>query len=94
MSGKEQHEVNRAIQACHHAGLPVIEPDACTCGLRGQLIVLARPDRLLVVWPYRQRCLIHHPHRVGERPGKRNRPDRSRSLTGCKASAPPTTSQA
>jgi predicted RNA-binding protein with PUA domain len=61
MSRDEQDEVNHAIQACRDAGLPVVEPDACTCGLRGQLVVLARPDGLRVVWPYHQRCPIHAP---------------------------------
>jgi hypothetical protein len=89
MSGDHQDQVNRAIQACRHAGLPVVEPDACTCGLRGQLVVLARPDGLRVVWPHSKRCPIHDPRRrAGHRPGKRNRPDRSRSQTAREASTP------
>jgi hypothetical protein len=48
-----------AIQACRDAGLPVVGPDDCTCRLRGQLVVLASPDELRIVWPYDQRCPIH-----------------------------------
>ena len=49
----------RAIRACHHAGLPVVNPGDCTCALRGRLVVLAWPGGLRVVWPYEERCRIH-----------------------------------
>jgi hypothetical protein len=49
----------RAIKACREAGLPVIDPEDCTCGLSGRLVVLAGPDGLRIVWPYQQRCPIH-----------------------------------
>jgi len=95
MSGDEQGAVNRAIQACRQAGLRVVEPGTCTCDLCGQLVVLARPDSLRVVWPYRQRCPIHDPRRRdGHRPGEGTRPYRSRSLPGREAWPPPTTSAA
>jgi hypothetical protein len=51
--------VGRAIQACRRAGLPVIDPEDCTCSLRGRLVVLAEHDGLRVVWPYDQDCPIH-----------------------------------
>lgn len=49
----------RAIKACREAGFPVINPEDCTCGLAGRLVVLAGPDGLRIVWPYEQRCPIH-----------------------------------
>jgi hypothetical protein len=49
----------RAIKACRAAGFPVIDPEDCTCGLSGRLVVLAGPDGLRIVWPYKQRCPIH-----------------------------------
>jgi hypothetical protein len=56
----EDHErVSPAIQACRNAGLPVIDRDSCTCGLGGQLVVLAGPDGLRVVCPYDQPCPVH-----------------------------------
>ena len=37
-------QLNRTIDACRRAGLPVVDERDCTCGLRGRLVVLARPD--------------------------------------------------
>lgn len=52
-------EATRAIEACRRAGLPVIDEGDCTCQLAGRLVVVARADRLEVVWPYDRRCPIH-----------------------------------
>jgi hypothetical protein len=50
----------RAIEACRRAGLPVIGPLECTCGLRGRLVVRARSSGgLEILWPYLERCPIH-----------------------------------
>jgi hypothetical protein len=69
MTGADQ--VKRAIHACRHAGLPVIDPADCACGLRGRLVVLIRPDGLRVLWPYEQRCPIHGlPDSEGSKPAK------------------------
>lgn len=57
MTGPNQ--LNRTIEACRRAGLPVVEPADCTCTLRGRLVVIARAGGLRVVWPYEQRCAIH-----------------------------------
>ena len=46
MTGSDERQVRRAIRACRSAGLPVIEPGDCSCGLSGHLVVLARPDGL------------------------------------------------
>jgi hypothetical protein len=51
--------VTRAIKACRQAGFPVIDPEGCSCGLSGRLVVLAGPDGLTIVWPFEQRCPIH-----------------------------------
>lgn len=59
MTPNDHDQVRRAIEACRNAGLPVIDPQDCTCGLSGRLVVLAGPDGLRVVWPYEQRCPIH-----------------------------------
>jgi hypothetical protein len=40
MTGLSQ--VNRAVNACHAAGIPVVGLHDCTCGLRGRLVVIAR----------------------------------------------------
>lgn len=69
MTRNDQDQVRRAIQACRCAGLPVVNPDDCTCGLSGQLVVLTGPDGLRLVWPYEQRCPIHSPRdREGSQP--------------------------
>jgi hypothetical protein len=52
-------EANRAIRACQHAGLPVVNPGDCTCAFRGRLVVLAQARGLRVVWPYEEPCPIH-----------------------------------
>ena len=52
-------DAKRAIRACQHAGLPIVNPGDCTCALRGRLVVEARPRGLRVVWPYEERCPIH-----------------------------------
>jgi hypothetical protein len=68
----------RAIEACRRAGLPVIDPHDCTCGLRGRLVVLARSaGGLEVLWPYNERCPIHGPR--GHEPPPTARLDRGRS---------------
>jgi hypothetical protein len=61
MTGKHQHQDRRAIRACQFAGLPILEPDDCSCGLCGRLVVLDGPDGLQLVWPYDQRCPVHDP---------------------------------
>ncbi len=82
MTRTDQHQANRAIQACRAAGLPVVDPRDCTCGLHGRLVVLARPDGLRVVWPYDRRCPLHGPRdREGPQPAERLRGGRSRSQT-------------
>ena len=86
MTGSEHSQVRRAIQACRHAGLPVVEPDDCTCGLYGRLVVLAAPDGLRLVWPYDQRCPIHGVRdREGSQPVTRVRAKRSRSQVAAEA---------
>jgi hypothetical protein len=70
----------RAIKACREAGFPVIDPEDCTCGLSGRLVVLAGPDGLRIVWPYHQRCPIHAARdREQPQPVTRARARRSRS---------------
>jgi hypothetical protein len=61
MTGTHQHQGGRAIRACQSAGLPNLEPDDCTCGLCGRLVVLDSPGGLQLVWPYHQRCPVHDP---------------------------------
>ena len=39
-------DAKRAIRACQHAGLPIVNPEDCTCALRGRLVVVAGPDGL------------------------------------------------
>ncbi|MBV8989170.1 MAG: hypothetical protein JO372_11495, partial [Solirubrobacterales bacterium] len=39
-------EAKRAIRACQHAGLPVVNLGDCTCALRGRLVVRALPHGL------------------------------------------------
>jgi len=53
------NQLNRTIDACRDAGLPVVNERDCTCGLRGRLIVLARAAGLEVIWSYDRRCLTH-----------------------------------
>ena len=67
------NERKRTIDACRHAGLPVIEAKQCTCSLRGRLVVLDGPDGLRVLWPYDGRCLVHGP-RDREEPRPAGRP--------------------
>jgi hypothetical protein len=70
----------RAIQACREAGFPVIDPEDCTCGLSGRLVVLAGPDGLRIVWPFEQRCPMHGARdRERLQPVTRVRARRSRS---------------
>ena len=52
-------DAKRAIRACQHAGLPIVNPGDCTCALRGRLVIEPRPRGLRVVWPYEERCPIH-----------------------------------
>jgi hypothetical protein len=82
------HPVTRTIDACRHAGLPVIEAKQCTCGLRGRLVVLDGPDGLRVLWPYDGRCLVHG-QRDREAPASPRRlwQGRSRSQAARDASA-------
>jgi hypothetical protein len=78
MSATDQR--NRTIDACRRAGLPVLDEQQCTCGLRGRLVVLASPDGLRLLWPYDGRCLVHDPpDREAPRPAQRPRSSRSRS---------------
>ena len=80
MTGGEHNQVRRAIQACRSAGLPVVNPEDCTCSLSGRLVVLDGPDGLRLVWPYDQRCPIHGLRdRDGSQPVTRVRATRSRS---------------
>lgn len=58
-------QINRAIRACREAGLPVVAPDDCTCGLRGRIVVVAHPRGLQVLWPYERRCPVHPARRGG-----------------------------
>jgi hypothetical protein len=75
----------RAIKACREAGFPVIDPEDCTCGLSGRLVVLAGPDGLRIVWPYEQRCPIHGARdRERLQPVTRARAGRSRSQAATK----------
>lgn len=64
MSRMSGQRVSRAIQACRQAGLLVVDPNGCTCGLRGEFVVLARTDGLRVVWPYEKRCPVHGARRL------------------------------
>ena len=78
--------VTRAIKACREAGFPVIDPEDCTCGLSGRLVVLAGPDGLRIVWPYEQRCPIHGARdRERPQPVTRLRAGRSRSQPATQA---------
>jgi hypothetical protein len=93
MTGKDQ--LKRTIQACRRAGLPVIDEHDCTCNLRGQLVVLARPDGLQVIWPYEPRCPIHglqereRAARTARRPPRRSRSQAAREARATrKAGAP------
>jgi hypothetical protein len=52
-------QARRAIRACQHAGLRVVNLGDCTCALLGRLVVLALPHGLRVVWPYEEPCPIH-----------------------------------
>jgi len=80
MTPDDHDQVRRAIEACRNAGLPVIGPQDCTCGLSGRLVVLAGPDGLRVVWPYEQRCPIHDSRaREESQPVRGVRATRSRS---------------
>jgi hypothetical protein len=87
-------QLKRTIQACRRAGLPVIYEHDCTCNLRGQLVVLARPDGLQVMWPYEPRCPIHgqerdRPARTVRRPLRRSRSQAAREAWATrKAGAP------
>ena len=78
MTGSEHSQIRRAIQACRDAGLPVVDPDDCTCSLSGRLVVLARPDGLKVVWPYEQRCPVHGPRDRDDAAGADSRRARAR----------------
>ena len=53
------NQLNRTIDACRDAGLPVIDEHDCTCRLRGRLVVVARAGGLEVIWPYDRRCPTH-----------------------------------
>ena len=79
MTGNQQDQLNPAIQACRHAGLPVIDPQDCTCAVRGRLVVLARANGLEIVWPYDQRCPIHGPRDRGATAADATSRRRSRS---------------
>ena len=81
-------EARRAIHACRRAGLPIVDEQDCTCGLRGRLVVLASPDGLRVLWPYDQRCPVHGPRvRQAPRPARRPRRSRTRSQAARQARA-------
>ena len=71
-------ELNRTIDACRDAGLPVVDERDCTCRLRGRLVVLARAGGLEVIWPYDRRCPIHG-LRDPDVPRRAARPRRRRS---------------
>ena len=87
MTGRDRGK--RAIKACREAGLPVVDPEDCTCGLSGRLIVLAGPDGLRIVWPYEQRCPIHGARgRERLQPVTRVRAGRSRSQAATKPWTP------
>jgi RecB family endonuclease NucS len=80
MTGQDQDQVKRAVDACRRAGLPVIGPAQCTCSLRGRLVVRASAHRLEVLWPYDRPCPIHgHQHHVRPMRSLWNRPGRSPS---------------
>jgi hypothetical protein len=53
------NHLNRTVDACRDAGLPIIDERDCTCGLRGRLVVLVGARGLRVVWPYDERCPVH-----------------------------------
>lgn len=61
----ERCEAGRTIDACRHAGLPVVDEEDCTCGLDRRLVVLAGPDGLRVLWPYDRPCPVHR-HETGK----------------------------
>jgi len=61
MTRNDHDQVGRAIEACRTAGRPVLDPQDCTCGLSGRLVVLAGPQGLRLVWPYEHPCPIHGP---------------------------------
>jgi hypothetical protein len=78
MTGADQ--LGRTIDACRRAGLPVVDEKHCACGLHGQLVVLAGPVGLRVLWPYDGRCLVHGTRdREEPRPAGGRRSGRSRS---------------
>ena len=89
MRDEHQERVSRAIQACRDAGLPVIDRESCTCGLRGQLVVLARPDGLRVLCPYDQPCPVH-----GSEPGTQTSAPNAVTAGSSRAPEPPTRSKA
>lgn len=81
MTARDLHGgAGRAIDACHRAGLPVLNEDDCTCGLRGRLVVLATGDGLRILWPCYRQCPLHDPtDREGSPPTGRPRRGVSRS---------------
>jgi hypothetical protein len=80
MSGTDQ--LNRTIDACRRAGLPVVDDRECTCRLRGRLVVLASPDGLRVLWPYNGRCSVHGPRSRKSTSASRATQERAVSLAG------------
>jgi hypothetical protein len=90
MSDDGNHRVNRAIHACRRAGLAVVESGGCSCGLCGQLVVLAQPDGLRVMWPYDERCRVHDPReRERQRPVQRDLSGHSCSQAASAPTLPP-----
>ncbi len=89
MTRDDHDQVRRAIQACRYAGLPVVDPEDCTCGLSGRLVVVAGPEGLRLVWPYEQRCPIHGSRACeGSQPVRRVRATRPRSQAAREAWTP------
>ena len=72
------NHLNRTIDACRDAGLPVVDERDCTCGLWGRLVVVARAAGLEIIWPYDWRCPIHG-LRDPDAPRQAARPRRRRS---------------
>lgn len=64
---KGLRQVNRAVNACHAAGIPVVGLHDCTCPLHDQLVIFMRSGLLCIVWPC-DRCPVHPSAAGGCRP--------------------------